>query len=683
MARRTHRYILGWILLGCLGLAGSAAAASRDQWTPLGPDVSSVRALAVAPSGAVYAGTTVRGVFRSSDGAARWGPTSPIQGVPFVRELVIDPGNPRGVYALSFSGLFYSSNGRGAWQGLRLGLAAPYNAFAVAPSQPGSLYLYDGSFLQVSHDRGRNWEALRTPWNDILVLKVHPRDPDVLFAGLFDSRVWKSTDGGRSWRETQWAGPTQGFLSVTSLAFDSGNPSVMYAGTNSNGIWKSADAGETWKAVFPVAGAFDSVLALAVDPSQSGRIYAAVDRPISDDKPPTGEVWRSQDAGATWRKVFSVETPVFSLAVDPGNPRNVYAGYERNGTFKSEDRGTTWLSAHAGLKAFTVRDVAVNTHLPRSIWIAAPEASTYFEDRPGRFVYSGIFITNDGGTSWFSFDRGLDSSFAAERIVFDPVHPERTWTFGGGQFYRTGDGGIGEPPWRRIDALLGLTANAFAIDPFDPDRIFLAGSRREAEGDFPYPVPIVWRSLDGGDTWTELDGGFDLGREGIAREGRMTGLVLSPLRPGTVYAGGTFGFFRSRNAGDTWARISTDFPQPCAESSLTVDLYAPGTLYTIACDTRRPVFKSVDYGSHWQPTALALSNGFIQELVADWSRPGPLYAAGDGGVFVTDDRGAHWRPLNTGLPAGAQVPALAADPRVPGRLYAGTIGEGLFVLTRR
>jgi hypothetical protein len=158
MARRTTLLTLGWILLG-LGLAGSGAAAERSSWTPIGPDLSTVRALAVAPSGAVYAGTTVRGVFRSADGGARWSVPSQIPG-RFARELAIDPGNPRGVYALTEAGLFYSLGG-GAWQGvLRGNLLGPYTAFAVSSSR---LYVYDGAFLQVSHDRGQNWEALTFP----------------------------------------------------------------------------------------------------------------------------------------------------------------------------------------------------------------------------------------------------------------------------------------------------------------------------------------------------------------------------------------------------------------------------------------------------------------------------------------------------------------------------------------
>lgn len=686
MARRTHRHTLEWILIGCLGLASlrplfadQIAADQPDAWIPIGPELSTVFALAVAPSGAAYAGTKQRGVFRSTDRGAQWSVPSPIPGIQAVNELVIDPGDPRGVYARTLTSLYYSRNGN-AWKDVGFGQPlAVRSAFAVAPSDPRRLYVFSSSTLQVSRDRGAHWRPVATRFNDVLVLKVDPRDPDVLFAGKLDSRVWKSTDAGRTWHETQWLGPAQGLLSVEALVFDPADPNVLYAGTTGNGIWKSTDNGETWGPVFTVPGLYDSVLALAVDPSDGRRIYAAVDRPV-DGRPATGEVWRSEDAGAHWTLVLTRSVPAFSLAVDPSDPGNVYAGFERLGVLKSADRGATWSPARKGLRALGALDVDVDRQHPGSIWIVAPEVSSFFEDRPGRFIYTGILHTSNGGASWVFGDEDLETGMRFfERIVVDPVRPERLWVFGPGQFYRSTDGGAS---WERIVPLDGFFAAQMVIDPTDPDRIYLAGSRKD---DFRgSDHPFVLRSLDGGDTWEELDGGFSLDPDGNERDGRMTGLALSPVRPQTVYTGGTRGFFRSRNSGDSWTRISTDFPPPCANSSLIVDPFSPSTLYTINCRANEQVYKSTDNGAHWRPTALRLppDNTFLQEILADPHRPGTIYAAGSAGIFVTDNGGARWRPLDKGLPPGTWAFALAADPLVPGRIYAGT-SAGLFALTRR
>lgn len=684
MARRTYRLTLGWVLLGCLGLAGPRPLFAADQpnpWTPIGPELSTVRALAVAPSGVAYAGTTQRGVFRSTDRGAQWSLPSPIPGIQFIGELVVDPGDPRGVYARTLTSIYYSRNGN-AWKDVGFGQPlAIYSAFAVAPSDPRRLYVFSSTTLQVSRDRGAHWRPIATSFNDVLVLKVDPRNPDVLFAGKLDNRVSKSTDAGRTWHETQWLGPAQGFLSVNALVFDPADPNVLYAGTTGNGIWKSTDNGETWRPVFTVQGLYDSVLALAVDPSDGRRIYAAVDR-LVDNRPATGEIWRSEDAGAHWTLVLTRSVPAFSLAVDPSDPRNVYAGFEQLGVLKSADRGATWSPARKGLRALGVLDVDVDRQHPGSIWISAPEVSGFFQDRPGRFVHTGILHSSNGGASWVSANGNLttgETSF--DHIAVDPVRPERLWVFGPGQFYRSTDGGAS---WEHIEALNSFLPTQMVIDPTDPDRIYLAGSRKDGCCEFLFDFPFVLRSLDGGDTWEELEGGFNRDSAGNELDGRMTGIALSPVRPETVYAGGTRGFFRSRDSGDSWTRISTDFPLPCQSSSLTVDPFAPSTLYTLHCGTSDPVYKSTDNGAHWRPTALRLPSGntSLREILADPHRPGTIYAAGSAGIFVTDDGGAHWRPLDKGLPPGVWTLGLAADPRVPGRVYAAT-GAGLFVLARR
>src|ERR1700686_4174447 len=153
-----------WLLVAGLGLAANmapAAAAAGGSWTAIGPDLSSVPALAVSPSGTLYAGTTQRGVFQSANGGARWNapPASPSGSYLAVRELAIDPGDPRRVYVHSFDGLYRRDAG-GALQyvGLFTPPGPPTDAFAAAPSDPRRLYLLEAPFIGISRDRGASWE---------------------------------------------------------------------------------------------------------------------------------------------------------------------------------------------------------------------------------------------------------------------------------------------------------------------------------------------------------------------------------------------------------------------------------------------------------------------------------------------------------------------------------------------
>jgi hypothetical protein len=190
--------------------------------------------------------------------------------------------------------------------------------------------------LLVSRDRGASWHGLTNQLGDrVDVLRVDPRSADVLYAGNSDfgssDGLLKSVDGGVTWHTGSRPGGAPGPRQVLSFAFDPRQPDVQYAGTWDNGIWKSTDAGETWSRVLPTAS-IDVVTALAVDPGDGDRIYAAIDH-FAADLPPlmaplTGEIWRSEDGGATWARLAVGQTAVRALAVDPTDPRRAYAGFE-------------------------------------------------------------------------------------------------------------------------------------------------------------------------------------------------------------------------------------------------------------------------------------------------------------------------------------------------------------------
>ncbi len=684
---------LGWLLVAALGLSSPRSlAAAVDRWSSAGPDVASVRALAAGGAG-VYAGTSEFGVFTSRDGGARWSAVHPAP-LTAVEELEVDPGDPGTVYAArTFGGLFRRRDG-GAWE--YVGPGSPpqsLEAFAVAPSDPQRLYVLSGDRLSVSRDRGASWsEAGNVPGvfvSGANSVRVDPRDPDVVFVGSDSGGgVLKSIDAGRTWSFSRGEGGTRGPAFVVALAIDPRRPDVQYAGSQGEGIWKSADGGEVWRRVLAFPGFGDVPVALAVDPGETRRVYAAVLRFVSsgvaDDLPPRGEIWRSADGGATWRRLFAASVPVLSLAIDPRDPRLVYAGLDRRGVFKSTDRGATWRPMRRGLRAYTVLDVTVDPERPGTVWLAAPAQSSYrYGFLASDYVHPGIFRSQDGGRSWVARDAGIVDR-PVELLAIDPARPERLLAYGTAGSFRTADGGAS---WQPIAALTqqGLTLTALAIDPSDPDRIYAAGSRRELIGDSAVDVPVVWRSLDGGASWTELDGGFDLGREGLAREGQVHGLLVHPARTQTVYAGATTGFFRSRDGGDRWVRLGAGLLASCIDGAIALNPFTAGTLYALACDPTRLVYKSTDFGAHWAPTPLVHDGSVtdVEALRADPHRRGSVYAGGSKGLFATENRGASWRRFEAGLPPAARwVRSLAADPHAPGRLYAGLQGGGLFTILR-
>jgi photosystem II stability/assembly factor-like uncharacterized protein len=657
----------------CLALAYQLPArAATERWVPLGPDLSSVGALAVSRAGLVFAGTTERGVFQSGDGGSQW-TVAGSGGTGFlVRDLAIDPVDPRQVYALTFQGLFRSAGG-GAWKYVGPGIFGSFghfgsDSFAVAPGDRNRLYVFEDIGLQVSRDRGATWHELTTNLLDqVAVLRVDPRDADVLYAGNTEGLL-KSADAGVTWHTGSGPGGAPGPRQVLCFAFDPRHPDVQYAGTRGYGTWKSADAGATWSQVLPAA-ALDAVTALAVDPGNGNRIYAAIDRYAAEATPPTGEIWRSEDGGGSWARMAVGQTAVLALAIDPTDPRRVYAGFELEGVITSGNRGASWRPARGGLRAFTAFDVAVDPHHEGSLWIAVPTTHRFFRG----VVYPGLFHTVDGGRNWVASGRGFDPRSSAIQVVLDPVRPERLYAITLRLLHRSTDGGAS---WQVVEPLLDTGVNLFVVDPSSPDTLYASGLRLVDNK----VTASVLKSVDGGETWADLSGGFETGTASGLGGRPCTGLTIHPDRPATLFASCSAGFFRSRTAGRRWLRLAAggacNVNGPIVIDPLdTVRMFAFG-----GCDPGHRLIKSTDRGVTWRPTSLALTGRSV--LVADPHRRGTFYTVALGSPFVTDDDGATWRPFAGGLGPQPQVFNLAADPHVPGRLYLSLGSAGLFTLTR-
>jgi photosystem II stability/assembly factor-like uncharacterized protein len=664
-------------LAACLVLACQIPArAATERWVPFGPDISSVHALAVSSTGLVYAGVAEGGVFESDDRGSRWSAAT-AGGTGFsVRDVAIDPGDPRQVYALTSSGLFRAA--AGAWNYVGPGsLGVSGNAFAVAPSDRNRLYLSDLNVLQVSRDRGASWQALTTyAFEEIDILRVDPRSADVLYAGNAVGLL-KSVDGGVTWQAGSGPGPTQ----VLSYAFDPRQPDVQYAGTQDNGIWKSADAGETWSRVLPT-GSLDVVTALAVDPGDGDRILAAIDHFATDSAelmaPVMGEIWRSEDGGATWARMAVAQTAVRALAIDPTDPRRAYAGFEQDGVLASGNRGASWHPARRGLRAFTASDIAVDPHQEGSLWVAVPDsrAGDYpTKDLLSAVVYPGLFHSVDGGRTWAASGNGFDPMSSAARIVFDPVRPQRLFalTYPTGILHRSTDGGVS---WQVVYARVYSGISLLVIDPLSPDTLYATGEMDQS--------PAFLKSVDGGDTWADLSGSFGTG----TGDRGFTGLTIDREHPAALYASCTAGFFRSRTGGRHWLRLASGEAEG-VQGPIVIDPLDTAKLFAFGgTDRNHQLIKSTDRGVTWRPTSLEAGPGF-GVLVADSHHLGTLYevavdAVGpeDSRPFVSDDDGATWRPLADGLGPAPSVVNLASDPHIRGRLYLSLSSSGLFTLTR-
>jgi photosystem II stability/assembly factor-like uncharacterized protein len=370
------------IATGFLKLPGTVRGIFRtrdggETWTALKvPD--DVTAVEIDPhdSSTMWAGSDIAGLYRSTDGGNSW--TRSVRGISAVavHGLAVEAGNSRTVYASTFDGLFKSTDGGNTWD---LKLSDPVKRPAVIdPANPAIVYAASvNDHIFKSNDGGGRWRRLDGV-RAVTAVAIDPNNSGTLYAGASDFPgpppaylgIYKSEDGGETWRPANTGLPTYGInieliavdpkdsanvyaaiggglyrstdgggswhlltseFTATSLALDTDNPGILYAAATPRGLFKTVDGGATWSLLDNVLKR-ESVDALAMD--GTGGLYAATN---------DGGVFRSTDGGESWAELNRGVTmpPIYTLAVDPRNAETVYAG-NSGGVFKLERLNSEW-----------------------------------------------------------------------------------------------------------------------------------------------------------------------------------------------------------------------------------------------------------------------------------------------------------------------------------------------------
>lgn len=367
------------------GAAGANADARLAAAALTLRDSVSAFAFDPRPPGTVYAGTLGGRVYRSRDAGRNWTMTA-TRGPSWTRvdALATDPLHPERLYAGTGAAVFRTVDGGRSWKAGNRGLLPPppviargqvtatpghrasegwVSALAVDPSDGDVIYAGTGGGVRKSTDGGRSWKTVlwRGRYMGISALAIAPTSPQAIYAAAFvsepagcgagsntpckrSSRVYRTTDGGKTWRST--AGITNPDGYQTFLAVDPRDPTTLYVAAK-NAVLRSTDAGVSWTPITDGLPAKRQITALAVDPRRAGTVYIG----LYSWSGPVG-IFKTSDGGLTWDRL-TAEFPVTALAVDPARPATIFAGVEltrptaRQGTFgilKSEDNGRTWVS---------------------------------------------------------------------------------------------------------------------------------------------------------------------------------------------------------------------------------------------------------------------------------------------------------------------------------------------------
>jgi photosystem II stability/assembly factor-like uncharacterized protein len=399
------------------------------------------------------------------------------------------------------------------------------------------------------------------------------------------------------------------------------------------------------------------ILSVAIDPHDSGTIYAAT----------WAGVFKSKDGGANWTATGLMGFAIGSVVVDPQNQTTVYAStlqypdddFSTMKVFRSVNGGSTWSEADSGL--LPPNNCCLNA-LVIDPWNSGTiYAGTQISGPDGSG--GSIYKSTDGGTNWqlMSFEQG--AGVAVNAMAIDPQNPGNVYAAGstgtgGFSFKRSTDGGAS---WTRSD--FGFRANiiGMVIDPRNPKTIYLTS--------FNYGI---FKSIDGGASWNPLS----LGRTNAQslESCCLSSVVIDAQNTSTLYASRTDGIFRSTDAGTTW-NVLPFVGRPNSVRALTADPHASGTVYAA---TSQGAFKSTDYGATWTVINSGLRAMDVMSVAVDTKNPGTMYVGTDFfGVFKSTDNGKSWGPASSGIDTGyptESVVGLAVDSQTPGTVHAATGG---------
>jgi photosystem II stability/assembly factor-like uncharacterized protein len=663
-----------------------------------------------------YMGSTGGGVWKTTDDGITWknisdgffktgsvGAIAVAESDPNVVVVGMGEHAARGVMTSMGDGVYKSTDAGKTWFHIGLETTRHISDVIIHPTNPDVMYISaQGAQYAPSNERG----------------------------------IYRTTDGGKNWERILFVNLTTG---ASSLSMDMNNPRILYAamwqhqrypwymesGGDDSGLYKSTDGGDTWKKMEAGLPKAFGKSGISVSRANSERVFAVIE---AEGK--KGGVYRSDNAGKKWTQVNSNRVNIarswyyMEIFADPQNENVVYVlnapvmkSIDGGRSFRNipvphGDNHHLWINPYDNQNLINSNDgganISFNGGKSWSTQQNQPTSQFYrviTDNQVPYHVYGGqqdnsaIGIasrTNDGGIDWKDWYSvaGGESAF----IAFDPDNPETVY---GGTY----QGNISK--WTRSSRAqksikeypeLGLSIapkdskyrynwNAPIISsPHDRNTIYHAGN-------------VVFKTTDGGINWTKVSpdltknekdkhgpGGGPYTNEAAGGENYNTlmSLVESQHEEGVLYAGSDDGLLHiTKNGGTNWTNITPTGIKDGIINSIDISEHDPATVYVVVMryksqDLSSYIFKSNDYGQSWTKIVNGLDdpNGFARVVRADKKRKGLLYAGTETGLYISNDDGAHWQRVKLNLPVVAINDLIIQD----NDLVAATSGRGFWIL---
>ncbi len=707
------RYLFPFCLLisSTLCLAQHDPSLFKDmKWRMIGPHRAgrTIGAVGVPQQPNVfYMAANNGGVWKTTDYGRTWDPIFDDQPTGSIGDIAVAPSNPNVLYVGSGEGVqrpdlsvgdgVYKSTDAGkTWKNMGLKEGQQIGGLAIDPKDENKVFV-----AVLGHPYGANTER----------------------------GVYRSKDGGVTWEKVLYKDENTGAVQVT---VDPNNSNIVYAdlwaarqGPWENGQWqgpesglyKSTDGGSSWKKLTKGLPTVDQGLGrigFCIAPSNSNRLYATVD---AGDH---GGIYRSDDAGESWSRVsadgrhWSRGSDFAEVRVHPKNADIVFSANVV--TWKSEDGGKTWTGIRGAPGGDDYHRIWINPNNPDIMLFAVDQGaiitvnggktfSSWYNQATAQFYHvstDNAFPYNVYGGQQENGSVGIASRSNDGQITFHDWHPVGVEEYGyvaadpldpniiyGGKITkydkRTGQIQNIAPEAIRTGKYRFIRTAPVLFSPIDPKTLYFAGN-------------VVFKTQNGGQSWEVISP--DLSREswnvpeniGVYKDDKMKSmprrgvvytLAPSPLDINLMWAGTDDGLIQvTRDGGKNWTNVTP--PEITSWSKVSImeashfdKEVAYAAVNRIRLDDQKPhIYKTMDGGKTWKEIASGLSTDPINSVKEDPLTKGLLFAGSERFVNVSFDDGDHWQSLKLNMPMTSIRDLVIKDDD----LVVGTHGRSFWIL---
>ena len=655
-----------------------------------------------------YIGVNNGGVWKTTDYGHTWNPIFDAQKTGSVGDVIVAPSNPNVIYVGSGEGiqrpdlsigdgLYKSTDAGKTWMHLGLNDAQQIGGLSVDPNNENRIFVAAlGHPYGPNKERGvyRSLDGGKTLEQVLYIdentgavqVMIDPNHPNIVFATMWAARqgpwengawngeasgLYKSTDGGTTWKKIEKGFPTtkQDGLGRIGFTIAQSNSTRMYATVDAEkkgGIYRSDDAGESWYLLTEDPrfwGRGSDFAEVKTDPTNEDIVYSA-----------NVVLWKSTDGGRQWTGIKGAPggDDYHRIWINPSNPKIIAIGLDQGGII-TVNGGETYSSWYNQATA-QFYHVSTDNAFPYNVYGGQQESGSV-----------GIASrSNDGNITFREWHPVGVEEYGY--VAADPLDPNIIY---GGKITkfdkRTGQvQNISPEPVRSGNVRFIRTAPVL-FSPVDNKTLFFSGN-------------IIFKTTNGGDTWETISP--DLSREAwdipasvgiytskdmltMKRRGVVYTLAPSYKNINTLWAGTDDGLIHiTRDGGKNWKNITPPEITSWSKVSLIdASRFDDNTAYVavnrIRCDDQTPhIYKTTDGGATWKKIITGLPNEPINAVREDAVRKGLLFAGSENAVYVSFDAGEHWQSLQLNMPSTSIRDLVIKDDD----LVIGTHGRSFWIL---